>query len=174
MNIPLVLTLSVIPDIDLLIPFLEHRGLTHSIIIASLVFIPIFILYRKRAAPYFVALIQHSLVGDFLVGGKTQLLFPLSTQYFGTGMSILSQTSVAIEWAAFLTSILVMVMIKDIKTFFQPHNSNLILTVPTLTVLLPTFLAYPLQVPTILVAPHIVYLILFVTSILIDLRTVLR
>jgi hypothetical protein len=75
-----------------------------------------------------------------------------------------------LEWSAFLVSMLVMVAVKDIKIFFQPHNSNLILAIPTFTVLLPIFLAYPLQVPPILIAPHIVYLILFITSILIDLK----
>jgi membrane-bound metal-dependent hydrolase YbcI (DUF457 family) len=164
--------LSVIPDIDLLIPFLEHRGLTHSIVIASIVFVPIFAIYHKKATPYFIALIQHSLIGDYLVGGKTQLLFPLSTQYYGTGLSIQSQTSIALEWAAFLLSMLVMLAVKDIKIFFQPHNSNLILTIPTFTVLLPTFLAFPLQVPTILIAPHIIYLVLFITSIFIDIKKI--
>jgi len=171
-HIPTILMLSVIPDIDLLIPFLEHRGLTHSIITASIVFVPIFAIYHKKATPYFIALIQHSLIGDYLVGGKTQLLFPLTTQYYGTGLSIQSQTSIALEWAAFLVSMLVMLAVKDIKIFFQPHNSNLILTIPTFTVLLPTFLAFPLQVPTILIAPHIIYLVLFITSIFIDIKKI--
>jgi len=169
-HIPTILMLSVIPDIDILIPFLEHRGLTHSVITASIIFVPIFAIYHKKATPYFIALIQHSLIGDYLVGGKTQLLFPLTTQYYGTGLSIQSQTSIELELALFLVSMLVMVAVKDIKVFFQPHNSNLILVIPTFTVLLPIFLAYPLQVPPILIAPHVVYLILFVTSILIDLK----
>ena len=173
LNIPMVLMLSIIPDIDLLIPFLEHRGLTHSIIIASIVFVPIFAFYHKNATPYFIALIQHSLIGDYLVGGKTQLLFPLTTQYYGTGLSIQSQTGIALEWAAFLISMLVMIAAKDIKIFFQPHNSNLILAIPTFTVLLPMFLSFPLQVPPILIAPHIAYLILFVTSTLIELKKLL-
>jgi hypothetical protein len=65
-----------------------------------------------------------------------------------------------------------MVAVKDINIFFQPHNSNLILTIPTFTVLLPTVLAFPLQVPPILIAPHIVYLILFVTSIYIEIKSI--
>ncbi|MGC9346189.1 MAG: hypothetical protein ACP5ER_05315, partial [Candidatus Bathyarchaeales archaeon] len=55
LNIPLVLTLSVIPDVDILIPILEHRGPTHSIIMACLVFIPIFAIYHKKATPYLIA-----------------------------------------------------------------------------------------------------------------------
>jgi membrane-bound metal-dependent hydrolase YbcI (DUF457 family) len=169
-NIPAILMLSVIPDIDILIPFLEHRGLTHSIVIASIVFIPIFASYHKKATPYFVALVQHSLIGDYLVGGKTQLLFPLTAQYYGTGLSIQSQTSIALEWAVFLVSMLVMLAAKDIKVFFRSRNSNLILTIPTFTVLLPTFLAFPLQVPTVLIVPHIIYSVLLITSIFIEIK----
>ena len=171
-HIPTILVLSVIPDIDILIPFLEHRGLTHSIITASIVFVPIFAIYHKKATPYFIALIQHSLIGDYLVGGKTQLLFPLTTQYYGTGLNILSQTSIALEWATFLASMLVMLAVKDMKIFFQQHNSNLILTIPTFTVLLPIFLAFPLGVPPVLMPPHIVYLVLFITSIVTDIKKV--
>jgi membrane-bound metal-dependent hydrolase YbcI (DUF457 family) len=167
LNIPMILMLSIIPDIDLLIPFLEHRGLTHSIIIASIVFIPIFAIYHKKAAPYFIALIQHSLIGDYLVGGKTQLLYPLTTQSYGTGLSIQSQTGIALELAVFLVSMLVMVAVKDIKVFFQPHNSNLILAIPMFTVLLPMF---QLQVSLILIAPHILYMILFLAAIFIEIE----
>jgi membrane-bound metal-dependent hydrolase YbcI (DUF457 family) len=171
-NIPAILMLSIIPDVDIVIPFLEHRGLTHSIVIASIVFIPIFAIYRKKAAPYFLALIQHSLVGDYVVGGRIQLLFPLTTQYYGTGISIQSQMDIPIEWAAFLASMLIMIKARDINVFFQPHNSNLILIIPTFTVLLPTLLAFPLSVPIILIPPHIVYLVLFVISILVSINRI--
>jgi membrane-bound metal-dependent hydrolase YbcI (DUF457 family) len=170
LNIPIALTLSVIPDIDILIPFLQHRGPAHSIITLSMVFIPIFAIYRKKAIPYFLALIQHPLIGDYIAGGRFQLLWPVTSQYYGGGLSIKSQTSITIEWTIFLTSIIIMLKTKDMTVFFQPHNSNLILSIPTFTVLLPTFLAFPLEVPPMLILPHIIYLILFSTSILIDVK----
>jgi membrane-bound metal-dependent hydrolase YbcI (DUF457 family) len=169
----MVLVLSVIPDIDLLIPFLQHRGPTHSIITALIAFVPIFVIYHGEAIPYFMALVQHSLIGDNLAGGQIQLLWPLTTQQYGTNISIRSQTNITLEWIMFLASIIVMLKTKDIMAFFQPHNSSLILSIPTFTVLLPTFLAFPLEVPPILILPHIVYLILFLTPILIDARKIL-
>jgi membrane-bound metal-dependent hydrolase YbcI (DUF457 family) len=49
LNIPLILTLSIIPDADILLHgILEHRGPAHSIIIALLSSTPFFILYRAR------------------------------------------------------------------------------------------------------------------------------
>ena len=55
-NLPLVFLLSLIPDIDLLISDDVHRGITHSIIVSALVFIPFFVHYWKRSVPYFAAL----------------------------------------------------------------------------------------------------------------------
>jgi len=82
-NLPLIFTLSVIPDIDILIPFIEHRGPTHSILAMLIIFIPVFILYGKRVAPYLLALIQHPLIGDYFVGGKIQLFWPITTNRYG-------------------------------------------------------------------------------------------
>ncbi|MEM2118906.1 MAG: metal-dependent hydrolase [Candidatus Bathyarchaeia archaeon] len=169
-NIPLVLTLSVIPDVDIVIPFVEHRGPFHSIIMSFVVFAPIFALYRKRAFPYFIALIQHSLIGDFIAGGTLQLLWPLSTQTYGMEISIRSSTNIMLEWLTFLSAAVLMVKTKDAKTLLQPRNSNLILAIPTFTVLLPTFFAFPLEVPIALVPPHITFLILFSASMLISVK----
>jgi len=173
-NIPLVLTLSVIPDADIMLPVLQHRGPTHSILIAFMVFIPIFTIYRKKAIPYFLALIQHPLIGDYIAGGRIQLLWPLTSQYYGIEMSITSQTNITLEWIIFLASTIILLKAKNTVTLFQPHNSNLILIIPMLTVLLPTFLSFPLVVPTWLIPPHLIYMIIFLTSIIIVLSKILR
>lgn len=171
-NIPIVLTLSVIPDIDILFPFVEHRGPFHSIIMAILFFVPIFVLYRRSAFPYFAALIQHSLVSDYIAGGRVQLLWPLTSKLYGIEISIRSPVSMSLEWLMFITATVVMVKTKDMQKLFQPNDSNFILAIPIFTVLLPTFLAFPLEVPIVLVPPHIVYLILFLASMLADLRKI--
>jgi len=173
-NIPLVLTLSVIPDVDILIPFVEHRGPFHSIITATIIFIPLFALYRKTAFPYFGALVQHSLIGDYIAGGRVQLLWPLTSQPYGIELSIKSPTNITLEWLIFLAAAIAMLKTKDVQTLLEPHNSNLILAIPTFTVLLPTFLAYPLDVPIALVPPHIICLILFLASLLIDMRKIVN
>ena len=76
-NIPLLLVASVISDVDLLIPGLEHRGPSHSLILFCFLFLPTFVLYGKRTMPYFITLAQHSIVSDCLIGGGTQLLLSL-------------------------------------------------------------------------------------------------
>lgn len=173
-NIPVVLTLCIIPDIDIIIPFVAHRGPIHSILIALIVLIPVFAIYHKKAIPYLLALIQHSLIGDYVSGGRIQLLWPVTTQYYGMEIGIQSQANITIEWMIFLTSIIIMFKTKDIAAFFQPHNSNLILTIPTFTVLLPTFLGFPLEVPTWLILPHLVYIFIFSASIAVEIPKVLK
>jgi len=171
-NIPLLFLVSVMPDIDLLIPSLEHRGPIHSIIIYCLLFLPVFMLYGKRATPYFVALTQHILIGDYLTGG-TQLLWPITINWYGLGMEITSFANIFMEWVLFLTSMTIMFKTKDLWLLFQHHPSNLTLSIPVFTVLLPTFLSFPLSVPLELVIPHVTYLVLFTLSTAIDLKAIL-
>jgi len=176
LNIPLALTLSVIPDIDILLERINglasifpHRGPLHSFLATLIAFIPIFAVYRKRAVPYFIALVQHALIGDYLTGGKLQLLWPLSQQQFGIEASIQSAQNVALEGILFVVSIAVLLVSRDIVKLFQRHYSNLILAIPTFTVLLPTFLSYPLNVPALLILPHMIYMVLFSVVILLEL-----
>jgi len=174
LNIPVALTLSVIPDIDIFLnSFIKHRGPTHSIIMAFIAFIPILAVYRKKAIPYFVALTQHSLIGDYIVG-QTQLLWPITPQSYGINIDIMSQTSVTLELLMFLASMIVMLKARDAAMLLQPHNSNLILSIPTFTVLIPTFLSVPLHVPTWLILPHLAYVSIFSASIFFHLRKVFK
>lgn len=171
-NIPLILVLSIIPDIDIIFGFLLnseiHRGPTHSIVMATLVFIPVFYFYRQKAVPYFAALVSHSLIGDFLIGGDIQLLWPLSPDKFGfTGISIYHPITVALEFTLFAIAAVIMFKTRDITRFFRNSKLNLTLLIPIFTVLLPTFVSYPLTVPALLVLPHLFYLVLFSISVLI-------
>jgi len=172
-NVPLLLLASIISDIDLLIPGLEHRGPTHSLIFLTLLFLPLFIIYGKKATPYLIALTQHSLIGDYVTGG-VQLLWPVTTHIYGAALEATSLTAVVLEWGFFLTSLTIMLKTKDMQILFERHTSNLLLSVPVATVLLPTVASFPLSVPLGLVVPHLIYLTLFTVSILLDLKYVLR
>ena len=184
LNLPLIIVLSVIPDIDIILEFLLkseiHRGPTHSIITAIIFFIPFFILYRQKAAPYFAALLSHSLIGDFLIGGQLQLLWPLSTKEFGLNafgfpyISIYNLINIALEFILFAIALMIMLKTRDLFHFFPKSKLNLILAIPIFTVFLPTFVGYPLSVPLWLVLPHLFYLLLFSISVLISLKGILK
>jgi membrane-bound metal-dependent hydrolase YbcI (DUF457 family) len=175
-NIPILLVLSILPDVDLIYDFFMkteiHRGPTHSIIIAILAFIPFFILYRKKAIPYFAALSSHSLIGDFLVAGHVQLLWPLNEHEFcihcDLGLPYIgvhSQLNIALELTLFTLTLIILLKTKDIYLFFRNSKTNLLLAIPILTVLLPSLLSFPVYVPFTLLLPHLFYLILFGVSV---------
>ncbi len=168
-NIPLLFLASVLPDIDLLIPSLHHRGPLHSVILFCLLFLPIFALFKKRAIPYFVALTQHMLIGDYLTGW-TQLIWPITTNWYGLGIEIASLTNILFEWALFLTSTAILFKTRDVWLLLQQHPSNMILAIPVLTVLLPASISFPTYVSLELLIPHLIYITLFTLSILIDLK----
>ena len=181
LNIPLALMLSVIPDIDILAEHIgglasviPHRGPIHSVLVALVVFIPIFIIYHKAALPYFIALIQHALIGDYFIGGQLELFWPITRQKFGFPTSIQSIQNVGLELSLFAVSIILLLATKDLCKMLQPDKSNLILAIPTFTVLLPTFAGYPLDVPILMIPPHVIYTIIFAASIIIEMWAVLR
>ena len=167
------LVLTILPDADILIPFLGHRGPMHSVIATFVVFIPFFWAYRARAVLYFLALVQHAAIGDSITG-RVQLFWPLTSRFYGLDIAIRSQTNVVIEWTAFLVAVIIMVGTRDIVKFFQAHKSNLLLAIPTFTTLLPTLLSFPLDVPLWLVPPHVFYTVIFSIAIILVVPRVLR
>ena len=172
LNIPLILVLSILPDADILLEPLGvsglHRGPTHSLISALIVFIPFFALYRRKAVPYFLALISHSLISDFLIGGQIMLFWPLTSSFFELPIyiNIWSSANITLEWTLFAVSTIVMFKTRDLSLFFHNKTSNLLLVRPIGTVLLPSFVGIPLQVPLLLMPPHLFYLVLFSISVL--------
>jgi len=173
LNLPLIFMLSIIPDIDLIIPGIEHRTVTHSIIVATLVFLPFFAIYRTRAVPYFIALALHSLVGDLATGGYGEgplLFWPLTSATYGLSISVYSYINISLEWIAFILAFTLMYKSRDLHRLLRGQLSQLSLSIPALTILFPSFLDFPLPVPLSLMLPHIAYLLLITLSILAMLR----
>ena len=79
---PLLFVSSVLPDIDLLLRFLMHRGSTHSLLTITALMVPFFIIYWKQAFPYYAAMLSHIFLGDYFTGG-IELFWPLSHGWFG-------------------------------------------------------------------------------------------
>lgn len=178
--IPLLLVLSIIPDADLIFEYLLgisiHRGPTHSIITAALVFIPIFIYYRKKAIPYFLALISHSALADFVVGGQVQLFWPLSSSQFGLSelggpnINIFSPLNLATEVILFIIAMAILYKSGDWRVFFKADKRNIVLFIPIICVLLPSTIGYPFQSSLLFTSPmlaiaHLVYLALFTIAV---------
>jgi membrane-bound metal-dependent hydrolase YbcI (DUF457 family) len=169
LNMPLLLTASVIPDIDLLLRFIHHRGPTHSIITIIALTIPFLIYYRKTAVPYAVALASHSLIGDFFTGG-VQLFWPLSREMIGAlNIDVNSLTNSLLELALFIVSIVVMFKTGDLRKIVS-DKYKLALLLPFGAVLGPMLAVGRGQeyaLPLLLVIPSLFYLALFAYSMLV-------
>ena len=173
-NIPLLFVVSIIADIDLLIPGLEHRGPTHSIILFLIIAFPAVLVWKKQAIPYLAALASHPFLGDYLTASSAteglQLFFPLSSNWFLGGSEAATLTYVYLELALFIVLLTLMVMTRDITTLIKHHLSNLLLSIPIATAMLPVFMQFPIPVPPELIIPHFILLILLALPILIDIK----
>ncbi len=82
-----VFLVSILPDLDFLFrKILIHRGPTHSIVVATLVFTPIILVF-KQGLPYLAALLSHSMIGDYIYP-PVQLLWPLTKKWFTINKSL--------------------------------------------------------------------------------------
>lgn len=164
-NLPLVFLLSLLPDTDLLISGLVHRGVTHSIIVLSFAFLPIFMFYQKRSVPYFVAIVQHSFPDDFLTGEGTQILWPLTTRFFGLEVSMTSMLSIAIEIGGFLLAITVLIASKDLVQLLKSQGTNLLLILPAVAVMVSAAISWINAASVALLIAHGVFLLIFTASV---------
>jgi membrane-bound metal-dependent hydrolase YbcI (DUF457 family) len=119
-NVPVIWALSLIPDIDLFIPGLRHRGPTHSVIVSFIIFLPFLLVRARRALPYFLALITHPLLGDYPTG-EVQLLWPVSNEWlvYGRMRTGGSLSEAYVEWILFAAMIFVIYISKDHTRLFN-------------------------------------------------------
>jgi len=172
-NLPLLLISSVLPDVDLLLRFLMHRGPTHSLLIITVLMIPLFVVYRKQAIPYYVAMLSHVFIGDYFTGG-IELFWPISQGWFGALNFEVTSLPVAVtELGLFILTIPLMFKFGDLKTLLNPHNKNWALIVALGAVIGPLFSVGRGQensLPIPIVIPSVFYVLLFSYSILLWLR----
>jgi len=171
LNMTLLLTASVIPDVDLLLRFLDHRGPTHSLITIAFLMTPFLIYYRKKAIPYAVALASHSMIGD-LIGG-TQLLWPLSTREYGAlHMYVSGSFSVIMELTLFIISLALMLKTRDLQRI-TTSKYRILLLLPfgaTLGPLISVGRGPEYALPSLLIIPSLFYLAIFAYSMVMAIR----
>ena len=166
-NLPLLFAASVLPDVDLLLRFLMHRGPTHSLITITVLMIPFFVIYRKQAIPYFAALLSHVLIGDFFTGG-IELFWPLSHNWYGALNFLVTSMPVAVtELALFLLTLPLMYKLGDLQALLKPNSKSWALIIPlgaALGPLLSLGRGQESSLPILLVLPSLFYISLFAYS----------
>ncbi len=181
MNLPLILVVSVLPDIDLILQFINpelfmHRGPTHSIVTFTILMLPLFIVYKKQAIPYYAALLSHSLIGDYFTGG-IELFWPISNGWFGLDIDVRSLGNVIAELALFAIMLLVMLRSKELRSMIRPQKSNLALFIAFAALLGPLMSVgrgSEASLPPLLVIPSLFWLVIFAYLIILELKRGLR
>jgi membrane-bound metal-dependent hydrolase YbcI (DUF457 family) len=170
-NMPLLLLASVLPDIDLILRFMMHRGPTHSLIAITVLMIPFFVVYRKQAIPYYAALLSHIFIGDFI--GGVEMFWPISHSWFGAlNLESVSQPNAIAEFALFCLTLPIMYKLGDLKTLVKSSSKKWALIVPLVAVLVPLLAVgrgYESALPALLVVPSLFYLGLFAYALIVDL-----
>jgi membrane-bound metal-dependent hydrolase YbcI (DUF457 family) len=170
---PLLFAASVLPDTDLLLSFLTHRGPTHSLLAITALMIPFFIIYRKQAIPYYAAMLSHIFLGDYFTGG-IELFWPVSHGWFGAlNFDVRSLPTASVELALFIITIPIMFKLGDLQAFLKPYNKNWALVIPfgaTLVPLLSLGRGAENALPTLLAVPSLFYISLFACSMYIWLK----
>jgi hypothetical protein len=173
-NVPLLLTLSILPDIDMLILMLPHGGPTHSVILYLALAFPAILVWKKQTIPYIIAIVSHPLLGDYPTriyqASGVQLFYPLTSEWFAAGIQGAMSFFVYLELILFAVFLSIMLTTKDLSALIKPHPSNWLLGIPIATALLPVFLRFPLPVPAELVIPHIALIALLGIPIFTDLK----
>jgi len=165
-NLPALWTLSLLPDIDLLIPGLCHRGPTHSIIVALLIFTPLLIIRSRKTIPLFAALATHSLLSDYITDGGVKLFWPISSEVMKYESTIMMGTKIEtyIELTLFSMLILTLIISKDYNSLFDSDRRNMLFFIPLCTIILPIMFKYPVEIPEILIIPHLILLSMIAVS----------
>ena len=101
-NVIILWFFSVLPDFDIFIDELKHRGPTHSIITALFVSSIVLFLYRK-GIPYCIALLSHSVLGDYFTSYGCQLLWPINKNFYRFPYALhINSTEMGLELVLFL------------------------------------------------------------------------
>jgi len=148
--------LAMMPDIDIMLYELgvRHRSITHSILFWLVLFIPFLIVYRKRSLPYLVAVMQHIILGDIIVG-KTRVLWPLEYE-LGLGYSITSSVNITVE----MIGIVMMLILARSDGMLAVMKSNIFSIVVIILVLGSLFyLLTPLPISKFRVSENIHYIV---------------
>lgn len=131
---PAVLILGVLPDFDLFLGKygVVHHTFFHSIFFWFLLFLPAMIKFGwKLVLPYFVALLQHFVFGDFLVG-DVMLFWPFDFSFLGFNSTMLSSLDAGLEITGLVLAIVVLYYRNDLKGLVSVNLKNVLMVFPLL------------------------------------------
>jgi len=135
--IPLVLLVSILPDVDIFLePFgIKHLTVTHAISTWLVLFAPVFGYFGfRKTLPYFFAVLQHSLLGDAVMG-PIPFLWPATSVSYGLSFEMKSAMDLFLEGLGFALFLGVGYRTGDLAAMFNGDPVNAWSMLPTGAVL---------------------------------------
>jgi hypothetical protein len=93
-------------------------------------FIPFFFIFRLKAIPYFVAVVQHFAFGDFLMGTRVMIFWPFNSKFYGLSFGMPSLVDVALETAGLLLATGIIVYNGDLRRLLSIDKRNVLMLLP--------------------------------------------
>jgi len=166
-DVGLLFTASVFPDLDILFSrFIKHRGPFHSILFSLIIFLPLFVKFKRKSIPYFVAFLSHALIGDIFSGG-IELFWPFSTDLiYILDISVTNTLSITLELALFIGAVMIMIFSNDFKKTLYGKTNWLYYVIPSGAILGPLLLTIQnyKNLPNLLLIPSLFCLGLFFSA----------
>ena len=120
-NLVVIWVFSLLPDLDLFIPGLVHRGPTHSVVVALLFFAPVLFFYRGSLS-YLVSLLSHSLIGDYFTASGCQLFWPFASSWFRYEYALCSRNVVLFYLEVFMFLVMLAFLAVERFGFFRQES----------------------------------------------------
>jgi len=111
-----------------------HRTFTHSFLFWFIVFVPLFIIFRLKSIPYFVAVVQHFAFGD-LIMGKVMIFWPFNSSLVGFGFGMPSVVDVTLETAGLVLAAGIIVYSGDLRRLLSVDKRNILMLLPLLALI---------------------------------------
>jgi hypothetical protein len=129
--------LGILPDADLFLGSLRvvHHTITHSFFFWIITFVPVFIIFRFKSIPYFVAALQHLAFGDLLMGAGVMIFWPFNSSFVGFNFGMPSLIDVALETVGLLLAFVIIAYSGDLKRLFSVDKGNILMLLPLLSLL---------------------------------------
>jgi hypothetical protein len=164
--LPLLFLIAILPDLDYLFPEIGRRSITHSLIVQTVITLPLLFIYGRRTLPYLLAIWSHSFIDLTNVAG-VQLFWPLSTYNHPLiPYPIVRQVDPFMGWGEVLLAGLAFLVLLKTQglTRIVPRITIALLVLGPLIALLFSLVAFPLSFT--LRAAQLLYIILLAWPVL--------
>jgi hypothetical protein len=127
------------------------------------VFLPFILIYKKKAIPYFLTLLSHSIIGDIYGYNGTQLFWPINSDWIYIS-NINNTSSALVELFLFIFMMIIMLYNEDLEKILFNNNQRISWLIPLGAVLGPILINtsnYNIFFPNLLLVPSLIYMFIF-------------